>query len=71
MQLKTNEKIKLLCDRRSITLSQLAKELGISAQNLSNKLSRNNFSENDLKEIAKALDCEFESFFVLKSGEKL
>lgn len=71
MQLKTSEKIRLLCGRQNMTLSQLAEGLRTTAQNLSNKLARNNFSENELKEIAKALDCEFESFFVLKSGEKL
>ena len=71
MQLNTSEKIKIICGRQNVTLSKLAKGLGTTAQNLSNKLSRDNFSENELKEIAKVLDCEFESFFVLKNGEKL
>ncbi len=53
-----------------MTLTQLAEALNTSAQNLSNKLTRNNFSELELKSIAEALDCEFESYFLLKNGEK-
>jgi len=71
MQLENDEKIRLLCSRQNMTLSQLAEGLGTTAQNLSNKLSRNNFSENDLKEIAKVLNCEFVSYFLLENGEKL
>ncbi len=67
--LSTSEKIKIICDRLDITYSELAVRLNISVQNLSNKLSRNNFKEDDLKKIAKALDCEYESHFVLSNGD--
>jgi hypothetical protein len=30
---------------------------------MSNKMSRDNFSEKELKEIASALDCTFETVF--------
>ncbi len=54
-----------------MTLGQLAEALNTSLQNLSNKLARNNFSEKELIEIAKVLDCEYESVFTLKNGEKI
>ncbi len=72
MEIKTNEKIKLLLGRRQMTVTELATRLGTSRQNLTNKLTRNNFSENELREIAEALDCEFNSFFTMKdTGEQI
>lgn len=57
--LTMSEKIKIIVKRRGITMGELAERLGISRQNLSNKLSRDNFSEKELREIAEKLDCEF------------
>ena len=71
VQLKTSEKIKILCGRRNITLSQLAEKLETSVQNLSNKLVRDNFSEKELQQIAKALECKYESIFIFDDGEKI
>lgn len=57
--LTMSEKIKIIVKRRGITMGELAERLGISRQNLSNKLSRDNFSEKELREIAEKLNCEF------------
>lgn len=36
------------------------------------KLKQDNFPENEIREIANALDCEYETFFVMRdTGEKL
>lgn len=43
----------------------------MSVLNSSNKLSRKNFKEEDLRMIAKVLNCEFESNFIFKDGIKL
>lgn len=56
--LTTSEKIRLLLQRKNISISGLAEKTGTSRQNLNNKLRRNNFSENDLKGIANALGQE-------------
>lgn len=67
-----SEKIKILLVKRKMTVTQLAKELGTSSQNLSNKLRQDNFRENELKEIAKALDCSFSITFTLNdTGEEI
>ncbi len=72
MALSAGEKIKILLKRRGMTLGDLADKTNQSRQNLSNKMTRDNFSEKEIKEIADALNCEYEASFVMKdSGEKL
>lgn len=67
-----SEKIKILLVKRKMTVTQLAKELGTSSQNLSNKLRQDNFRKNELKKIAKALNCSFSITFTLNdTGEKI
>lgn len=72
MPLTMGEKIKIILGRRNMTLAQLAEKIGQSRQNLSNKMSRDNFSEKELYEIAKALDCSYEAHFVMNdTGESI
>lgn len=66
------EKIRMICKRRKLSLSALAEKLGSTRQNLSNKLSRDNFTEKEISEIAAALDCEHEVVFTMKdTGERI
>jgi transcriptional regulator with XRE-family HTH domain len=65
------EKIRILLKRKKMTILELAAVIGTSNQNLSNKLSRDNFSENELHQISKALGCRFEGFFIFEDGEKI
>ena len=55
--LETNEKIRLLLKRKGMTITNLADKIDTTRQNLNNKLSRNNFSENELRKIAEAMEC--------------
>ena len=71
MELSTSEKIRILLKRRNQTITNLAENLQTSRQNLTNKVSRNNFSENDLKRIAEALDCEYSSHFRLCDTDEI
>ena len=65
------EKIKFVMIRRNMTTTALAQAINTSPANLSNKLRRDDFRESELREIAKALNCKFESNFVLNdSGAK-
>ena len=52
-----------LVKRGNISESELARRMGISPQNLHNKMKRDNFTETDLQEIAKALDLELKISF--------
>lgn len=72
MPLTMGEKIKIVLNRRNMTLAQLAEKLGQSRQNLSNKMSRDNFTEKELKEIAKALNCSYSANLTMNdTGEDI
>lgn len=72
MALTMGEKIKVILKRRNMTLSQLAEKTGQSRQNMSNKMSRDNFTEKDLQEIANALDCSYKATFTMNdTGEEV
>lgn len=66
------EKIKVILKRRNMTLGELAEKTGQSRQNLSNKMTRDNFTEKDLKSIADILNCEYKAVFTLNdTGEEI
>lgn len=65
------EKIKILLLKKKMTVTDLAKSLGVTPQNLSNKFKRDNFSEKELVEIADVLGVKFEAHFVLEDGTKI
>lgn len=70
--LTTAEKIKVIMKRNNFTMTELANQLNCSRQNLSNKMSRNNFDERESTAIANALGCELEINFVNReTGEKI
>ena len=58
--------------RGNISEAELARRIGISPQNLHNKMKRDNFTETDLREIADALGLRLEISFVdPETGEKI
>lgn len=70
--LTMGEKIRIALKRRKMTVAQLAELTNQTRQNLSNKLARDNFQEQDIKLIAEALNCEYEAYLVMKdTGEKI
>ena len=72
MPLSMGEKIKVVLRRRNMTLGELAEKTGQTRQNLSNKMSRDNFTEKELRKIADALNCTYYAGFTLDdSGENI
>lgn len=70
--LTTAEKIKVIMKHNNFTMTELANQLNCSRQNLSNKMSRNNFDERELTAIANALGYELEINFINReTGEKI
>jgi len=66
------EKIRILLVKRgNLSEAELARRMGISPQNLSYKMKRDNFAERDLLSIAAALECNLEISFILPSGERI
>lgn len=55
-----------------MTIGELAEKTGQTRQNLSNKFSRDNFSEKEIRKFAKILECEFDFYFIIKdTNEKV
>ena len=72
MNLTVSEKFKILLGRKNLTIKDLADKLGTSRQNLSNKFSRDNFSEKDIRQIAEVLNCDYEiKFKMTDTGEEI
>ena len=70
--LSIGEKIKIVLKRRNMTLGSLAEKTHQSRQNLSNKMSRDNFTEKEIAEIACALNCSYHIEFTMNdTGEKI
>lgn len=67
-----SEKIRILLIKRKMTMSELADKIETTPQNLSNKLSRDNFTEKEMKTMSIALGCELDITFTLdETGEQL
>ena len=60
---------KLLLDKDSNTV-QLAKLLNCGTANIYNKYKRNNFSLNEVEEIAEVLNCDVKITFIDKKTGK-
>ena len=71
VELSTAEKIRVILKRKGMTVSQLAELTGQSRQNLSQKLERNNFGEEELRLFAEKMGVKYESYFVMENGDKL
>lgn len=68
MELSVAEKIRLIMRRQGKTMGELAELTGQTRQNLSNKMSRGNFTEKDIVVFAQALGCQVEIRFTLPDG---
>ena len=67
----TSEQIKILCVKLGISVSELARRCGNSPQAFSQKMKREGFTPADLKDVAAAVGCGFESAFILPNGERV
>lgn len=65
------EKIKILLVKRNLSAAQLADKIGTTPQNLYNKFKRDNFSEKELAEIAKVLNCCFIGNFKMNDTSEI
>ena len=67
----TSEQLKILCIKLNISVSELARRCGKSPQAFSQKMKREGFTPEELREIAAAVGCGYESAFVLPNGERV
>lgn len=57
------KKIKILLVERDLTLTELSKRLNKHLSTMSVKMKRDNFTEQDLREIADSLNYDYEAVF--------
>lgn len=65
-------KVRMLLAARQMTLKDLGARMDppTSAQNIGQKIKKDNLTENDLTAIAKACDATFEGIFILNDTGK-
>ena len=63
---KFEELVRVALVLKKMSLTELGKKVGMSQPNFSKKLSKNNFTESDMRKIAEGLDMEL----VIKFEEK-
>lgn len=71
MKMTFAEKVRLAMSRKGMQMGNLAEATGQTRQNLSNKMSRGNFTEKDMVKIAEALGCSIEIKLVLPDGDEI
>lgn len=59
MERIVGRRIKGIMGEKDVSLTELARRLGYSRQNLSNKFARDNFTEKDIQEISEALGVKY------------
>lgn len=63
--------VKILLVERDMTMTDLAEKLGMTVQNMSDKLNSDNLSEKDLHKIAGACNATFSGKFILNDTGKV
>ena len=67
MDISVAEKLRLIMKRQNMTMGELAEASGQTRQNLSNKMTRGNFTEKDIE----SLGCSVKISFILPDGTEI
>ena len=71
IKMKTSDMIKKLCNKKNISVSELARRIGQTPQNFGKKLKRDTVTIEELKQIADVMEVTFEQSFVFPDGEQI
>ena len=71
MDISVAEKLRLIMKRQNMTMGELAEASGQTRQNLSNKMTRGNFTEKDIESLASALGCSVKISFIWPDGTEI
>ena len=69
--MKTSDMIRELCNKKNISISELARRIGQTPQNFGKKLKRDTVSLEEMKQIADVTEVKFEQSFILSDGEQI
>ena len=66
-----SELIKIICQKNNISLSELARRIGQTPQNLNKKILRNTISDDELSKILLVLNIEYEQKIRFSDGTSI
>lgn len=69
--MSVSEQIKILCVKLGISVSELARKTGNSPQAFGQKMKREGFTPKELKYLAEAVGCKYETSFIMPDGEEV
>ncbi len=69
--MKTSDMIKKLCNKKNISVSELARRIGQSPQNFGKKMKRDTVTLGEMMQIADVMEVTFEQSFIMKNGESI
>lgn len=69
--LSIKDKVLLGCKASNMSITELASHFGTSQQNMSKRLKNGKLTQDELYQIAKILNCEYHSIWILPDGTKL
>ena len=69
--MSTSKQIRKLCVELNISVAELARLSGSSPQAFGQKMRRERFTPAELKKIAEAANCTFETSFILPDGTRV
>lgn len=70
-RLTIKEQIKTACIHANMTLTELAEQMGMSQQSLTNRLKTGKFTKEELEKIAAIMGCKYRSYFEFSDGFKI
>lgn len=71
MTTTTSDVIRELCEKKNISLAELARRIGQSPQNFNKKLKRGTVSTEEMLKIADVLGIVFEQKFVIEGKSSI
>ena len=71
MNMTAGEKLRIIMERKRVSMGAMAEGTGPSRQNLSNKMKRDDFSEQELRKMAEVLGCSINIQFIDSDGTVL
>ncbi|RRC92710.1 XRE family transcriptional regulator [Erysipelotrichaceae bacterium OH741_COT-311] len=66
--MKTEKQISTILGYLGLSKAELARRLGMSAQNFAQKIKRDNFTKDELEHIAEVLNVKYHAYFELTDG---
>ncbi len=67
----TSDMIRELCEKKNISLAELARRIGQSPQNFNKKLKRGTVSFEEMMEIAETMNVCYKQEFLMLDGTKI